>query len=258
MHPMLTIAVRAARRGGTIIQRARSRLHEIDFDKKGKQDYVSQIDRDSEIAVIDTLLAAFPRHAIKAEESGEQGDSDHVWIIDPLDGTLNFLHGYPQFTISIALKIKGRLDQAVVYDPILDELFTASRGMGAQLNGQKIRAASRSNLSHCLLATGFPVRTPEAITGCLTSFSKVLPKCSDIRRGGAASLDLAYVACGRLDGYWESGLKEWDVAAGSLLVQESGGLVGDLSGAEKHLDSGNIIAANPRIYKQLLPLIKTG
>ena len=257
MHPMLTIAVRAARRGGTIIQRARSRLHEIDFDQKGVQDYVSDIDRDSEIAVIDTLLTAFPDHAIKAEESGEQGTSDHVWVIDPLDGTLNFLHGYPRFTISIALKIKGRLDQAVVYDPVMDDLFTASRGMGAQLNGQKIRTASRSNLNQCLLATGFPVRSPEDIARTLSSLSEVLPRCSDIRRSGTASLDLAYVACGHLDGYWESGLNEWDVAAGSLLVQESGGLVGDLAGTEKHLDTGNIIAANPRIYKQLLPLIKT-
>lgn len=257
MHPMLTIAVRAARRGGTIIQRARSRLHEIDFDQKGKQDYVSQVDRDSEMAVIDTLLTAFPHHAIKAEESGEQGESDHEWVVDPLDGTLNFLHGYNRFAISIALKVKGRLDQAVVYDPVMDDLFTASRGMGAQLNGQKIRTANRSNLSQCLLATGFPVRTPNDMASSLTSFSEVLPRCSDIRRSGAASLDLAYVACGHLDGYWESGLKEWDVAAGSLLVQESGGLVGDLSGTEKHLDTGNIIAANPRIYKQLLPLIKT-
>lgn len=252
MHPMLNIASRAARRAGTIISRAQQRLHDLQIDRKGHHDYVTQIDRDAEATIIETLRTAYPDHAIKAEESGEDGSSDFVWVIDPLDGTLNFMHGYPQFAISIALRVKGRLDQGVVYDPMRDEMFTASRGAGAQLNGQKIRVAHCHQLENALLGTGFPVREAATLRAYLPAFSALLARCADIRRAGAAALDLAHVACGRLDGYWEYGLREWDVAAGALLVQESGGLVGDPGGGERHLESGDIVAANPRIFRQLL------
>jgi myo-inositol-1(or 4)-monophosphatase len=255
MHPMLNIATRAARRAGTIISRAQQRLQDVKVDKKGHQDYVTQVDRDAEAAIIDTLLTAYPNHAIKAEESGEHGQSDFVWVIDPLDGTLNFMHGYPHFAISIALRVKGRLDQAVIYDPMRDELFTASRGTGALLNGQRIRVARTHALVDALLATGFPVRQPANLADYVPPFATLLARSSDIRRAGAASLDLAYVACGRLDGYWENGLKEWDIAAGSLIVQESGGLVGDPGGGEKHLASGDIVAANPKIYRQMIEIL---
>lgn len=255
MHPMLNIATRAARRAGTIISRAQQRLHDVKVDRKGHQDYVSQVDRDAEAAIIDTLLTAYPNHAIKAEESGDQGQSDFVWVIDPLDGTLNFIHGYPQFAVSIALRVKGRLDQAVIYDPMRDELFSASRGTGAVLNGQRIRVGTAKQLENGLLATGFPVRRPDQLAHYLPSFAALLAQSADVRRAGAAALDLAYVACGRLDGFWEFGLKEWDIAAGALLIQESGGLVGDPEGGEKHLASGDVVAANPRIFRQMLQLI---
>lgn len=252
MHPMLNIATRAAHRAGTIITRARQRLHEVQIDRKGRHDYVTQTDRDAEDAIIDTLREAYPDHAILAEESGASGQSDFEWVIDPLDGTLNFLHDYPQVGISIALRVKGRLDQAVVYDPLRDEMFTASRGAGAQLNGHRIRVSNCEHLANALLATGFAVRRTEELEACLPVFGTMLRQCADVRRAGAAALDLAHVAAGRLDGYWEFGLKPWDVAAGSLLVQESGGLAGDPAGGETHLASGDIVAANPRVFRQLL------
>lgn len=252
MHPMLNIAQRAARRAGTVITRAQSRLHELQIDRKGDHDYVSQVDRDAENVIIETLLEAYPGHAIVAEESGNRGDSEFVWVIDPLDGTLNFLHGYPQFAISIALRINGRLDQGVVYDPLRDEMFTASRGAGAQVNGRRIRVSSCQQLEQALLGTGFPVRRSGDLAPYLQGFSAVIEQCADVRRAGAAALDLAHVACGRLDGFWEFGLKEWDIAAGALIVQESGGLVGDNRGGESHCSSGNVVAANPRIFRQLL------
>jgi myo-inositol-1(or 4)-monophosphatase len=255
MHPMLNIATRAARRAGTIISRAQKRLHDIKVDRKGHRDYVTQIDREAEAAIIDTLLTAYPGHAIRAEESGNHGDSDFVWIIDPLDGTLNFIHGHPHFAVSIALQIKGRLDQAVVYDPMRDELFCASRGTGAVLNGQRIRVGNAKLLEDGLLATGFPVRRSAQINDYMSSFSDLLVQSADIRRAGSAALDLAYVACGRLDGYWEFGLHEWDIAAGALLVQESGGLIGDPTGGEKHLTDGNVVAGNPRIFRQMLQVL---
>ncbi len=255
MHPMLNIAVRAARRAGTIIVQSQRRLDEVKFERKGHHDYVSQVDRDAESAIVDTLSTAFPDHQILAEESGSSGQSDHVWIIDPLDGTLNFLHGYPQFAVSIALTVKGRLDQAVVYDPMRDELFTASRGAGAQLNGRRIRVTKCLQLDDALLATGFAVRRKSEMRACLDSLGHMLGHCADVRRAGAAALDLAYVACARLDGFWEFGLKPWDVAAGSLLIQESGGLVGDTEGGEAHVERGDIVAANPKLFRQILTVL---
>ena len=252
MHPMLNIAVRAARRAGNVIVRGQQRLDEVRYEAKGRHDYVSQVDRDAEFVIVDTLSSAYPEHQIVAEESGITGASDHVWIIDPLDGTLNFLHAYPQFAVSIALTIEGRLDQAVVFDPMRDELFTASRGAGAQLNGHRMRVANRQHLDHALLATGFAVRVPTELRAQLAIFSDMLEQCADVRRAGAAALDLAHVASGRLDGFWEFGLKPWDVAAGTLLVQESGGLVGDPQGGESHLEDGDIVAANPKLFRYIL------
>jgi myo-inositol-1(or 4)-monophosphatase len=249
---MLNIAVRAARRAGNVIVRGQQRLDEVRYEAKGRHDYVSQVDRDAEFVIVETLSTAYPEHQILAEESGTIGESDHVWIIDPLDGTLNFLHAYPQYAVSIALTVEGRLDQAVIYDPTRDELFTASRGAGAQLNGHKMRVANRKHLDSALMATGFPVRQPPELRAQLTVFSDMLEQCADVRRAGSAALDLAHVACGRLDGFWEFGLKPWDVAAGSLLIQESGGLVGDPDGGESHLERGDIVAANPKLFRHIL------
>lgn len=255
MHPMLNIAVRAARRAGTIISRASNRLHDLRVDRKGHQDYVTQVDRDAEDAIIDTLLGAYPDHAVLAEESGSRGQSEYEWVIDPLDGTLNFMHAYPQFAVSIALRVRGRLDQAVIYDPVRDELFTASRGAGAQLNGHRIRVTTCQHLDRALLATGFPVRRAEQLADYLPSFAAMLAQCADVRRAGAAALDLAHVACGRLDGFWEFGLKPWDIAAGALIVQESGGLVGDPAGGETHVECGHVVAANPKLFRQVLGVL---
>lgn len=252
MHPMLNIAVRAARRAGNIIARASQRLHELTIDRKGRHDYVSEVDREAERVIIETLRDAYPGHAIRAEESGDDGNDDYVWVIDPLDGTLNFLHGYPQYAVSIALRVKGRLEQGVVYDPVRDEMFTATRGVGAQLNGHRIRVGRCQHLENALLATGFPVRNETLLPRYLESFGALLRQCADIRRAGAAALDLAHVASGRLDGFWEFNLQEWDVAAGALLVQESGGLVGDPDGGGSHLESGNIIAGNPKMFRYVL------
>lgn len=257
MHPMLNIAVRAARRAGTIIARGQNRLHDLKIDRKGHQDYVSQIDHDAEAAIIETILGAYPDHGILAEESGAGGTAGakYEWLIDPLDGTLNYIHGYQQFAVAIALRVDQRLDQAVVYDPVRDELFTASRGAGAQLNGHRIRVTACQNLGNALLATGFPVRRTEVLASYLPTFGSMLSQCADVRRAGAAALDLAHVACGRLDGYWEFGLKPWDIAAGALIVQESGGLVGDPGGGERHVDSGHVVAANPKLFRQILGVL---
>jgi len=252
MHPMLNIAVRAARRAGTVINRALNRLGDVRVDQKGHRDYVTEIDREAEAAIIHTLLEAYPDHGILAEESGEHGTSDYVWIIDPLDGTTNFIHGYPQFAVSIALKVRGELDQAVIFDPVRDELFTASRGAGAQLNNRKIRVSDCRGLEHALLATGFPVRNTKMLAAYLPTLASFLPQVAGVRRAGAASLDMAFVACGRLDGFWEYGLQPWDIAAGALLVQEAGGIVGEPDGSSDPLSSGNILCATPRLHRDML------
>ena len=255
MHPMLNIAIRAARRAGTVINRAINRLGDIRVDKKGHRDFVSEIDREAEAVIIQTLLDAYPDHAIRAEESGERGDSEYVWIIDPLDGTTNFLHAYPQFAVSIALQVRGVLDQAVVFDPNRDELFTASRGVGAQLNNRRIRVSNCTAMGEALLATGFPVRNTSMIDTYIPTLTSLLPAVAGIRRAGAASLDLAFVACGRLDGYWEYGLQAWDIAAGVLLVQEAGGIVSEPNGGTAPLASGNILCGTPRVQGDMLKIL---
>ena len=252
MHPMLNTAVKAARRAGTIINRASQNLDILDVTEKAANDYVSDVDRQAEQAIIRMLLDAYPAHSILAEESGAAGKSEFQWIIDPLDGTTNFLHGFPQYAVSIALAHKGVLSQAVIYDPVRNDLFTASRGRGAYLNDKRLRISKRIKLQKSLIGTGFPYREFAHIDTYLAMFRDLTQKTSGLRRAGAATLDLAYVAAGRLDGFWEFGLSAWDMAAGSLLITEAGGLVGDLEGNGGYLESGNIVAGNPKIFSQLI------
>ncbi|ARU31759.1 inositol monophosphatase [Sulfuriferula sp. AH1] len=252
MHPMLTTAVKAARRAAGIINRASQDTDALTVKHKQHNDFVTEVDRAAEAAIIDVLLDAYPNHAILAEESGQQGDSEYQWIIDPLDGTTNFLHGFPQYCISIALVHKGQLDQAVVYDPSRNDLFTASRGQGAYLNERRIRVSKRIKLADALVGTGFPYRDFTHLDAYMGMLRDMLQKTAGVRRPGSAALDLAYVAAGRLDGFWEIGLSKWDIAAGCLLVKEAGGLVGDFQGDDSYIDSGNIIAGNPKIFGQLL------
>lgn len=255
---MLNIAVKAARRAGGIINRASQNLDLLNVSKKSHSDFVSEVDGAAEEAIIDVILGTYPDHAILAEESGEQGDiskSEFQWIIDPLDGTTNFLHGFPQYSVSIALTQKGILTHAVVYNPCSDELFTASRGRGAYLNNQRLRVAKRTRLSDCLIGTGFPFRDFTHMEAYLAMFKDLIPKTVGLRRPGSAALDLAYVAAGRYDGFWEIGLAPWDIAAGCLMITEAGGLVGDLEGNNHHMESGRIVAGNPKIFAQLLQVI---
>lgn len=251
MHPMLNIAVRAARKGGNVIARAVDRLDQLSVDVKSQNDFVTEIDRQAENDIIYTLRAAYPDHGILAEESGQQGNSEYEWVIDPLDGTTNFIHGFPQFAVSIGLRHKGRLEQAVVYDPLRQELFTASRGNGAQLNDRRIRVTNRPDLDGALLGTGFPFKQQQHLDTYLATFKALFPMTAGIRRAGSAALDLAYVAAGRLDGFWEFGLQPWDMAAGVLLIQEAGGLVSDLSGGNDFMQTGNLISGNPKVFKAM-------
>lgn len=255
MHPMLNTAVKAARRAGQIINRASQDLDMLTVTRKGNNDFVSEVDRAAEDAIIEALLSAYPKHAILAEESGGQGDSEYEWIIDPLDGTTNFLHGFPQYAISIALRHRGLVTQAVVYDPTRNEIFTASRGAGAFLNSRRVRVSKRIHLRDALIGTGFPFREFDHMEAYLGMFRELMQKTAGLRRPGAAALDLAYVAAGRFDGFWEIGLKPWDIAAGSLLILEAGGLIGDLQGNEGYLDKGNVVAATPKIFAQLIQTI---
>jgi len=259
MHPMLGIAVRAARRAAGIISRAARDVDLLPVTRKRHNDFVTEVDHAAEQAVIEVLHRAYPEHAILAEESGatagSSGESEYTWIIDPLDGTTNFIHGFPQYAVSIALRHKNVITQAVIYDPTKNELFTASRGRGAYLNERRIRVSKRTQLAVALIGTGFPFRDLEGLDEYLTMFRELTVRTAGLRRAGAASLDIAYVAAGRLDGFWETGLSAWDMAAGALLVQEAGGLVGDFQGESGYLDSGRIICGNPKIFAQLLQVI---
>jgi myo-inositol-1(or 4)-monophosphatase len=252
---MLNTAVKAARRAGNIVNRATRNLDVLTVRMKSANDFVSEVDHEAERAIVDMLHSAYPDHAILAEEGGSTGRSDYVWIIDPLDGTTNFLHGFPQFAVSIALMHRGVLNQAVIYDPTRNDLFTASRGRGAYMNDTRIRVSRRSRLSDSLIGTGFPFREFVNIDAYLAILRDTLQKTRGVRRAGAASLDLAYVAAGRLDAFWELGLAPWDIAAGALMILEAGGLVGDLEGNEKYMDSGNVCAGNPKVFAQLVQLI---
>lgn len=252
---MLTTAVKAARRAGNIINRASLDIDLLTIKQKSQHDYVSEVDGAAENAIIEILLEAYPEHEILAEESGARGSSEFQWIIDPLDGTTNFLHGFQQYAVSIALLHKGVISQAVVYDPSRNDLFTASKGRGAYLNDRRLRVSKQKQLGDALIGTGFPFRDFTHIDAYLGMFRDLIQKTAGLRRPGSAALDLAYTAAGRFDGFFEIGLNSWDIAAGCLLVQEAGGLVGDFEGNEDYLKSGNIVAGNPKVFGQLLQAI---
>lgn len=252
---MLNTAVKAARKAGTLIARAAYDRDKLTVQKKRRNDFVSEVDRAAESAIIATLRESYPKHAILAEESGASGDSDHQWVIDPLDGTTNFLHGLPQYCVSIALRVKGQVTQGVVFDPNRDELFTASKGNGAFLNDRRIRVSPTRLLEDALIGTGFPFREPDDLDQYVRQFREMTQRAAGIRRPGAAALDLAYVACGRYDGFWEQGLAPWDMAAGSLLVREAGGIVSDFVGKDGYLESGRIIAATPGIFPEVVQVV---
>ena len=258
LHPMINVAIKAARAAGAIINRAALDVESVRVSQKQVNDFVTEVDQAAEQAIIDILLAAYPGHAIWAEESGRtQGaqDSDYVWIIDPLDGTTNFIHGLPIYCVSIALAVKGRVEQAVVYDPTRNDLFTATRGRGAFMNDRRLRVSKRVRLQECLISTGFPFRPGDDFKTYLSMMSEVMQRSAGLRRPGAAALDLAYVAAGYTDAFFETGLQPWDVAAGSLLVTEAGGLVGNLTGEADFLEQKECLAGSPRIYGLLVALL---
>jgi myo-inositol-1(or 4)-monophosphatase len=255
MNPLQNVAVMAARRGGTILIRHLNKLEKLKVERKGHNDFVSDADRAAEDAVIEVIQRHYPDHAILAEESGVQGKSDTVWIIDPLDGTTNFLHGFPQFCVSVGVQVNGRMEAAAVYDPMRQEIFAASRGEGATLDDRKIRVSGRKELEFALIGTGFPFRQADMEMGpYLGMLGKVVRNTAGVRRPGAAALDLCYVACGRLDGFWETGLQTWDLAAGALIIREAGGIVSGLDGSEGYLDSGHILCGTPKVYAGLAKL----
>lgn len=256
-EPLLNIAVEAARSAGNIIIRGMKRMDTVKIAEKRPNDFVTEVDQRAEQEIISIIQKAYPSHGFLGEESGEIEGDDYQWIIDPIDGTRNFIHGFPHFAVSIAVAYKNKIEHGVIYDPVRQELFTASRGKGAQLNDRRIRVSQRKTLSECLLATGFAYRHSDKnnpVPGKI--METILPLCGDIRRPGAATLDLAYVACGRFDGFWELGLNIWDIAAGVLLVKEAGGMVCDPQGGESYMKTGNVVAANPVIMRQFLKTIK--
>ncbi|NIG98363.1 MAG: inositol-1-monophosphatase [Serratia symbiotica] len=258
MHPMLTIAVRAARKAGNLIAKNYETPDAIEASQKGTHDFVTNVDRDAEHLIIEVIRKSYPQHTIVTEELGKLiGEDQNVqWVIDPLDGTSNFIKRFPHFSVSIAVRIKGRTEVAVVYDPIRNELFTASRGQGAQLNGYRLRGTHAKDLDGTILATGFPFKHKQHAAPYIKVIGTLFTQCADFRRTGSAALDLAYVAAGRVDGFFEIGLKPWDFAAGELLVRESGGLVTDFIGGHNHFSSGNVVAGNPRVVKAILSTLR--
>ena len=258
-HPMLHVAVKAARAAGAIINRASLDVETVRVSQKQVNDFVTEVDHAAEAAIIETLQGAYPGHGIWAEESGREhgnASSDHVWLIDPLDGTTNFIHGFPVYCVSIALLVKGRVEQAVIYDPTRNDLFTATRGRGAFLNERRIRVSKRSQMKESLVSTGFPFRPGDNFNVYLRMMSEVMQRTAGLRRPGAAALDLAYVAAGYTEGFFETGLSPWDVAAGSLLVTEAGGLIGNFTGESDFLEQRECVAGNPRIYGQLVNILR--
>lgn len=256
MEPLLNIAVNAARQAGDIIIRYMDQIDRLKITEKTLHDYFSDVDVKAEQSIISTIHKAYPGHSIMAEESGNhEGEEEIVWIIDPLDGTSNYLHGFPFFCVSIAVKIKGRIEHGVIYDPLRHECFIASRGRGARLNNRRIRVSKQTLLSAALLGTGVPFRDMALAQRYLPSFQALMGKCAGVRRTGAAALDLAYVASGRLDGFWELGLKPWDIAAGTLLIREAGGMVSDTQGGDDFMKTGDVVAGNPKVFKSLVQTI---
>lgn len=258
LHPMLNTAIKAARAAGAIINRASLDLDLLRVSAKSPNDFVTEVDHAAEQAIIETLLTAYPGHGILAEESGRthgKRDSDHVWIIDPLDGTTNFIHGFPVYAVSIALQVRGQIQQAVVYDPARNDLFYASKGRGAYLNDKRIRVSKRTRMSDALIGTGFPFRKGDNFKRYMKMFELVMQSCAGVRRPGAAALDLCYVAAGYYDGFFETGLNPWDVAAGSLIITEAGGLIGNFTGEPDFLHQREVVAGTPRIYGQLVQML---
>lgn len=258
LHPMLNVAIKAARAAGAIINRAALDIESVRVAQKQVNDFVTEVDRAAEEAIISTLLTAYPGHGILAEESGQEHgakNSDYVWIIDPLDGTTNFIHGFPVYCVSIALSFKGKIEHAVVYDPTRNDLFTATRGRGAFLNERRIRVSKRTQLKDSLISTGFPFRPGDNFRTYMRMFNEITQRTAGVRRPGAAALDLAYVAAGFCDGFFETGLSIWDVAAGSLLVTEAGGLIGNFTGESDFLEQRECLAGNPRVYGQLVNIL---
>ena len=258
LHPMINVAIKAARAAGAIINRAALDVEAVRISQKLVNDFVTDVDHVAEQIIIETLLAAYPGHGILAEESGQEHgakDSEFVWIIDPLDGTTNFIHGLPVYCVSIALAVKGKVEQAVIYDPSRNDLFTATKGRGAYMNDRRLRVSKRIKLQECLISTGFPFRPTDDFNSYLRMMGDVMQRTAGLRRPGAAALDLAYVAAGFTDGFFETGLQPWDVAAGSLLVTEAGGLVGNFTGEPNFLEQHECLAGNPRVYGQLVTLL---
>jgi myo-inositol-1(or 4)-monophosphatase len=256
MQPTLNIAVRAARSGGRVLLRYLEHVEKLDVRAKSHNDFVSEVDRRAEEAILQVLRATYPDHAILAEESGAHGKSDYEWVVDPLDGTTNYLHGFPQFSVSVALRHRGRLECGVVYDPLREEMFTAARGAGAQLNERRVRVANRQSLDGALIGTGFPFREQRHLDAYLGMFKTMIQATAGVRRPGSAALDFAYVACGRTDGFWEVGLSEWDFAAGALLVSEAGGTVSDLAGGTRHFETGNVVAGNLKVHGAMVQALR--
>ena len=259
LHPMLNVAIKDARAAGAIINRAALDIESVRVSEKQSNDFVTEVDQAAEKAIIETLLTAYPQHGILAEESGQQhgnADSDFVWIIDPLDGTTNFIHGFPVYCVSIALSVRGKIEQAVVYDPSRNDLFTATRGRGAFMNDRRIRVSKRIRMADCLLTTGFPFREGQNYEQFMQLFIEMMRCTAGLRRPGSAALDLAYVAAGFSDGFFETGLQPWDVAAGSLLVQEAGGLIGNFTGEADFLHSQECMAASPKIYALMVQMLQ--
>ena len=257
-HPMLNLAIKAARRAGSIINRA-SLAGGFEVQTKRANDFVTEIDKAAENAIIDIIRHAYPDHAILAEESGEDTGAEkteYTWVIDPLDGTTNFIHGFPQYCVSIALRYRGQLAHAVVYDPLKNELFTASKGRGAYLDDRRVRVTKCAHLRDGLIGTGFPFKELDRLDLYMKQMRTMMTSSAGVRRAGSAALDLAYVACGRIDGFWEMGLSKWDMAAGALLIREAGGLVGGLTGEDDWYATGDIVASTPKLFPQLLEAIK--
>jgi myo-inositol-1(or 4)-monophosphatase len=252
MHPLLNIAVKAARRAGAIINRAALDRTALEVRAKRANDFVTQVDKAAEAAIIEIIHRAHPDHEILAEESGSINRNEYCWVIDPLDGTTNFIHGFPQYCVSIAVQHRGATAHGVVYDPAKNELFTASKGRGAFLDDRRIRVSRCAALKDALVGTGFPFKEMSRLTTYMHQLQNLMMKSSGVRRAGAAALDLAYIAAGRMDAFWEMGLSAWDMAAGALMIQEAGGLVGDLAGEAGYLEKGEIAAATPKVFPELL------
>lgn len=256
MHGMVNIAIKAARRAGTLMIRQLNHLESLPVAEKGHNDFVTEVDRQAEAAIIEVIRDHYPEHAVLAEESGAEGEHEYQWIIDPLDGTTNYMHGFPVFSVSIAVAAGGELQHGVVYDPLRQEIFSASRGQGAQLDGRRIRVSKAVSLKGALIATGFPYRMTESnMDRYLGMLKAVMTQTAGVRRPGSAALDLCYLAAGRVDGFWELGLSKWDVAAGALIIREAGGRISDFSGTDAFLDSGNIVAGTPKVYAALSRLL---